>query len=114
MVEPVPHNGDAAIAAALEASTVAIKAAREASEHAAAAVRTASATAADAAARARTKTWWQMSAQIAVWIVLVLLAYGTVNTRLQVLEVKDTRIAQDIAEMRADIKVLLRLSQAKE
>lgn len=59
----------------------------------------------------RVKTWWQLIAQVGVWVVLVLLAYGELNTRLQVLEVKYDRIAEDISEMRADVKALLRLQQ---
>lgn len=107
-------HSDAAIAAALEASTLAIKAAREASDSARDAALVASRTAAEAISTARVKTWWQMSAQVAVWIVIILLAYGTVNTRLQVLEVKYDRIANDIAEMHADIKSLLRMQQQSQ
>ena len=114
MSDPIPHNGDAAIAAALEASTAANRAAHEASDAATAATLLASKLSSEAVTSARTKTWWQMSAQVAVWIVLVLLAYGTVNTRLQVLEVKYDRIALDISEMRADVKTLIRLQQVKE
>lgn len=65
----------------------------------------------EAASSARVKTWWQLIAQVGVWVVLVLLAYGELNTRLQVLEVRYDRIAEDIAEMRADVKALLRLQQ---
>lgn len=65
----------------------------------------------EAASSARVKTWWQLIAQVGVWVVLVLLAYGELNTRLQVLEVKYDRIAEDISEMRADVKALLRLQQ---
>ncbi|MDO8629453.1 MAG: hypothetical protein Q7R41_03075 [Phycisphaerales bacterium] len=100
-------SGEAAIAAALEASTVAIRAAHDASEASREAALVAAKTAADAMASARAKNWWQTTAQIGVWVVLVLLAYGTVNTRLQVLEVKYDRIAEDITEMRADVKLLL-------
>lgn len=108
------HDGQAAIAAALEASTVAIRAAHDASEAAQAAALKASNTASDAMTSARGKIWWQITAQAIVWLVLALLAYGTVNTRLQVLEVRYDRIASDIAEMRADVKSLLRMQQQSQ
>lgn len=109
-IEVGTHDA-AAVAAALEASTVAIQASLKAADAARDAALTASQSSAEAIAAARSKNWWQMTAQIGVWVVLVLLAYGTVNTRLQVLEVKYDRIAQDISEMRADVKALLRIQQ---
>lgn len=110
MADPI-HNGDAAIAAALEASTVAIRAVHEASDAAKDATLAASKLSTENAKSARAKTWWQVSAQVAMWLVIVLLAYGTINTRLQVLEVKYDRIAQDISEMRADVKMLLQMQR---
>jgi hypothetical protein len=50
---------------------------------------------------------WQIVTQLGVWLVSILLAYGVINTRLQVLEVKYDRTTQDIQEMKADLKQVL-------
>lgn len=88
-------------------ATAAINAALAASREASQAALTASEVAAAALASAKSKLWWQVLAQAVVWLVMAIMAYGTVNTRLEVLEVKYDRISQDIAEMKTDVKTLL-------
>lgn len=47
-------------------------------------------------------------AQIAIWLVSVLLAYGALSTRIAVVEDRVQRFGTDISEIKADIKTLLR------
>lgn len=54
---------------------------------------------------------WQVATQIGIWLISVMLAYGLINTRLQVLEVKYDRITQDIQEMKADLKQVISLAR---
>jgi hypothetical protein len=46
--------------------------------------------------------------KVAAWIVAAVLAYGALSTRIAVLESNYSRIVQDIAEIKADVKALLR------
>lgn len=48
---------------------------------------------------------------IAVWLVSALLAYGVVQTRLAVLEERVMRLLEDVSEIRADVKELIRRGQ---
>lgn len=45
--------------------------------------------------------------QLVVYVVAVTLAYASLSERITKLEVKYDRIAQDIAEIKADLKTLL-------
>lgn len=46
--------------------------------------------------------------QVAIWIVTVTLAYGALSERITTLEVKYDRLVQDVAEIKADVKQLLK------
>lgn len=63
--------------------------------------------AAQNAVSAQGRLSWQIVTQLGVWLVTALLAYGLINTRLQVLEVKYDRTTQDLMEMKADLKQVL-------
>lgn len=52
-------------------------------------------------------TWAQIVAFIG-WLAMALLAYGAVDTRVKVLEDRYDRLFQDVKEMKADIKILVR------
>lgn len=56
----------------------------------------------------RLRLSWQFAIQVGVWIVSIMLAYGALNERISVLEYKYDRIQQDIAEIKGDVKQLLR------
>jgi hypothetical protein len=47
-------------------------------------------------------------AQIAVWVVSIMLAYSAVNARITALEVKYDQLRADISEIKSDVKSLLR------
>lgn len=51
---------------------------------------------------------WNTLVQLIVWLITLMLAYGNINTRLQVLEVKYDRMTQDVQEIKGDVKELLR------
>lgn len=57
---------------------------------------------------ARLKTWMPLIVWVVTTVVTVTLAYGAVTSRLSVLEVKYDRLYQDIAEIKSDVKTLLR------
>ena len=50
-------------------------------------------------------------AQLAVWIVTIMLAYSALNARITTLEVKYDRLTQDISEIKSDVKQLLQRKQ---
>ena len=46
--------------------------------------------------------------QLAGWIITVMLAYGVVNTQLAVQDTQIQQLKADLAEIKADVKSLLR------
>lgn len=42
------------------------------------------------------------------WIVAAVIAWAAVEARVRVLEVRFDRVAEDVAEMRSDVKTLIR------
>jgi hypothetical protein len=48
-------------------------------------------------------------AQLAVWLVTIMLAYGALSERITRLEVKYDRLVADISEVKGDVKLLLRI-----
>lgn len=46
-------------------------------------------------------------AQLVVWLVSILLAYGALNARISVLETKNDTQARDLIEIKNDVKALL-------
>jgi hypothetical protein len=56
----------------------------------------------------RFKVSGQTLLQLAVWLVSIMLAYGALNERISVLEVKYDRMQQDLGEIKGDVKQLLR------
>lgn len=57
---------------------------------------------------AEPKVSWSVLSTIGIWIVSALLAWGVVQTRVAVLEERVDQIRADLAELKADVKTLLR------
>lgn len=51
---------------------------------------------------------WSVLSTIGIWIVSALLAWSVVQTKVAVLEERVDQIRTDLAELKADIKTLLR------
>ena len=47
-------------------------------------------------------------AQVVAWLVAALLTYGAINARVAVVEDRVNAIKEDLSEIRADVKQLLR------
>jgi hypothetical protein len=45
--------------------------------------------------------------QVVIYVVTIMLAYSALDRRITTLEVKYDRIAEDLREIKADVKVLL-------
>ena len=54
---------------------------------------------------------WSVLSTIGIWLVSILLAWGVVQTRVAVLEERVDQIRADLAELKADVKTLLRRGQ---
>lgn len=54
------------------------------------------------------KLRWDVIATVVAWLIGGLLAYGALDARIRVLEDRQERVSQDIAEIKADVKLLLR------
>ena len=54
---------------------------------------------------------WQTAITVVVtWLVTAMLAYGAIDARLQVLEDRYERVVDDLREIKADVKALLKRS----
>ena len=51
---------------------------------------------------------WSILSTAGIWLVSILLAWGVVQTRVAVLEERVDQIRTDLAELKADVKTLLR------
>ena len=60
---------------------------------------------------AEPKVSWSVLSTIGIWLVSILLAWGVVQTRVAVLEERVDQIRADLAELKADVKTLLRRGQ---
>jgi hypothetical protein len=56
----------------------------------------------------RLRTWLPVVIWTASTLVIVSLAWGSMSARMDVLEVKYDRLYQDIAEIKSDVKAILR------
>ena len=54
---------------------------------------------------------WSVLSTIGIWIVSALLAWSVVQTKVAVLEERVDQIRVDLAELKADVKTLLRRAQ---
>ena len=52
--------------------------------------------------------------QLAVWLVTIMLAYGALSERITRLEERYDRLASDVAEMKGDIKLLVRMASKQQ
>ena len=57
---------------------------------------------------AESRVSWSVLSTIGIWIVSALLAWSVVQTKVAVLEERVDQIRTDLAELKADIKTLLR------
>lgn len=55
-----------------------------------------------------------LAVQVVAWLVSALLAYGAINTRVAVIENRVDAIGSDLAEIKRDVKELLRGSKSSE
>lgn len=53
------------------------------------------------------KVRWDVIATVTAWLIGGLLAYGSLDARIKVLEDRYDRLTSDIREIKADVKVLL-------
>ena len=60
---------------------------------------------------AEPKVSWSVLSPIGIWLVSILLAWGVVQTRVAVLEERVDQIRADLAELKADVKTLVRRGQ---
>jgi hypothetical protein len=56
----------------------------------------------------RVKVSTQLAMTVIGWVVSVLLAYGAMNVRIAVVEDRVNRLQSDVAEIKQDVKTLLR------
>lgn len=54
---------------------------------------------------------WEVIVTVVAWLVGGMLAYGSLDARIQVLEDRYNRISIDMLEIKTDIKTLLRESR---
>lgn len=54
---------------------------------------------------------WSVLSTIGIWIISALVAWGVVQTRVAVLEERVDQLRADLAEIKIDIKTLLRRAQ---
>ena len=59
------------------------------------------------------KVRWDVIATVVAWLVGGLLAYGSLDARIRVLEDRYDRIQSDVREIKADVKVLLQREAAR-
>jgi len=57
---------------------------------------------------AEPKVSWSVLSTIGIWLVSILLAWGVVQTKVAVLEERVGQLRADLAEIKADVKTLLR------
>lgn len=54
---------------------------------------------------------WDVIATVVAWLVGGVLAYGSLDGRIKVLETKYERMAEDVREIKADVKYLIQLQR---
>ena len=54
---------------------------------------------------------WDVIATVVAWLVGGLLAYASLDGRIKVLETKYERVADDIKEIKSDIKLILQMQR---
>lgn len=59
----------------------------------------------------RIKVSWEVIATVAAWLVGGLLAYGSLDARISVLEDRYLRMQTDLSEIKGDVKVLIQRGQ---
>lgn len=60
------------------------------------------------------KLRWDVIATVVAWLVGGMLAYSSLDARIRVLEDRGIRVSQDIAEIKADMKLLLQRQMERE
>jgi hypothetical protein len=56
----------------------------------------------------RFKVSWEVVVTVVAWLVGGMLAYGTLDARIRVLEDRYLRMSSDLIEIKTDVKALLR------
>lgn len=54
------------------------------------------------------KLRWDVIATVIAWLVGGMLAYSSLDARISILEDRSIRVSQDLAEIKSDVKLLLR------
>lgn len=59
----------------------------------------------------RFKVSWEVIATVVAWLVGGVLAYASLDARIQVLEDRYLRMSADVSEIKTDVKVLIQREQ---